>query len=93
MMAVVKLKTDQKKAITVPANAVLFNDNGSTVWVQNAHSTFEVRMVTTGIRNADEIEITSGLEINERVVTSGAYLLNSEFILKNGADPMAGMKM
>lgn len=93
MMAEVKLKTNEKKAITVPVNAVLVNSKGSTVWMQNADSTFEVRMVTTGIRNSDEVEITSGLKENERVVTSGAYLLNSEYILKNGSDPMAGMKM
>jgi hypothetical protein len=27
------------------------------------------------------------------VVTSGAYLLNSEFIFEHGKNPMAGMKM
>jgi membrane fusion protein, copper/silver efflux system len=93
MMAEVKLRTNEKKAVTVSVNAVLVNSNGSTVWVQNPDSTFEVRMVTTGIRNSDEVEITYGLKENERVVTSGAYLLNSEYILKNGSDPMAGMKM
>jgi len=93
MMAEVKLKTIEKKAITVPVNAVLVDSKGSSVWVENADSTFEVRMVTTGIRNSDKVEIVSGLKENERVVTSGAYLLNSEYIFKNGANPMEGMKM
>jgi len=93
MMAEVKLKTNEKKAITVPLNAVLVDSKSSSVWIQNADSTFEVRMVMTGIRNSVEVEITSGLKENERVVISGAYLLNSEYILKNGSDPMAGMKM
>ena len=86
-------ETIEKKAITVPVNAVLVDSKGSAVWVQNADSTFEVRMVTTGIRNSDKVEIVSGLKENERVVTSGDYLLNSEYIFKNGANPMAGMKM
>ncbi|MEI9934953.1 MAG: hypothetical protein WDM71_08915 [Ferruginibacter sp.] len=50
-------------------------------------------MVTTGTDDGDFIEITSGLQTGEVVVTSGAYLLNSEYIFRNGSDPMAGMKM
>jgi len=45
------------------------------------------------MQTSDEIEITSGLHENEVVVTSGAYLINSEYILKNGSGAMEGMKM
>lgn len=93
MMAEVMLKTSEKNAISIPVNAVIVDSKGSSVWVQDSTGNFEVRMVTTGIRNSDEVEITSGLKENEKVVISGAYLLNSEYILKIGANPMAGMKM
>ncbi|MEO7047631.1 MAG: efflux RND transporter periplasmic adaptor subunit, partial [Ferruginibacter sp.] len=64
-----------------------------TVWIQKNPGVYEIRMVKTGISENDAIEITSGLTKGEVVVTSGAYLLNSEYIFKQGADPMAGMKM
>jgi Cu(I)/Ag(I) efflux system membrane fusion protein len=47
-------------------------------------------MVKTGVENFDEVEITEGLKENEVIAATGAYLLYSEFILKRGADPMAG---
>ena len=52
-----------------------------------------MRMVKTGIDENDAIEITSGLETGEVVVTSGAYLLNSEYIFEHGSNSMAGMDM
>ncbi len=48
-------------------------------------------MVSTGIESGDRIEITYGLEQSEAVVIKGAYLINSEFIFKKCASPMAGM--
>ena len=46
-------------------------------------------MVETGQETDDRIEIISGLSSGDVVVTSGVYLLHSEFIFKRGADPMA----
>jgi Cu(I)/Ag(I) efflux system membrane fusion protein len=56
-------------------------------------NTFKNKMVTVGSESNDRIEITYGLKEGEAVVTSGAYLLNSEYIFKRGASPMAGMNM
>jgi membrane fusion protein, copper/silver efflux system len=41
----------------------------------------------------DRIEITSGLKEGDIIVISGAYLINSEYIFKTGADPMTGHDM
>ncbi|MDR6824787.1 Cu(I)/Ag(I) efflux system membrane fusion protein [Arcicella sp. BE139] len=80
-------------SITLPTDAVIRDDKGVTVWIQTGKNTFKSKMVEIGIESENKIEIKSGLNIKDVVVTSGAYLLNSEFIFKNGADPMAGMKM
>ena len=45
------------------------------------------------MENGERIEIKSGLKAGGIVVMTGAYLLNSEYIFKNGANPMEGMKM
>jgi Cu(I)/Ag(I) efflux system membrane fusion protein len=50
-------------------------------------------MVQTGLETDDRIEITSGLNEGDIIVISGAYLLQSEYIFKKGANPMEGMKM
>ena len=91
MMAYVTVKLNSKKAITVPTNAVIRNNKMPTVWIQNKEGTFEAKMVTLGIESKNHIEITSGLELGETVVISGAYLLNSEYVFKKGADPIAGL--
>ena len=41
-------------------------------------------MVKTGIAENDAIEITSGISTGDIVVTSGAYLLNCEYVFKHG---------
>lgn len=93
MFATIRLITKTINALVLPVDAVLQEARGNSVWIRNNDGTFENRMVLTGIRNNDEIEITTGVEEGENVVISGAYLINSEYILKRDADPMAGMKM
>jgi|SRR6185437_16210912 len=80
-------------SITLPSDAVLRDSDGAMVWIQTNPGVYEMRMVTTGIDENDAIEITSGLETGEVVVTSGAYLLNSEYIFEHGSNSMAGMDM
>lgn len=70
--------------LAVPKSAVLL-EKMKTVWVLAHDNTFEQRMVKTGAENKYWIEITSGIKQGEIVVTEGAYLISSEFILKSGA--------
>lgn len=93
MLATIRLKIKSKNALVLPVDAILQEAKGNSVWIQKADSTFESRMVITGIRNNDEIEIMDGLIDGENVVVTGAFLINSEFKLKRDADPMGGMKM
>ncbi|GAB3532483.1 efflux RND transporter periplasmic adaptor subunit [Pontibacter brevis] len=76
--------------LAVPTDAVIRDESGSHVWVQTGKNTFQARMVTLGEESAENVAILNGLKENEKVVTSGAYLLYSEFVLKKGANPMAG---
>lgn len=70
--------------LAVPKSAVLL-EKMKAVWVLAHENTFEQRMVETGVENKYWIEITSGLKQGDVVVTDGAYLINSEFILRSGA--------
>ncbi|MEJ6981894.1 efflux RND transporter periplasmic adaptor subunit [Pedobacter sp. P351] len=71
-------------AVSLPLEAVLRDENGSYVWVKTKGNTFTSRKVITGAEDADKIVITSGISGGEEIVTSGAYLLHSEFVLKRG---------
>jgi Cu(I)/Ag(I) efflux system membrane fusion protein len=93
MSVYIILQNKQRNALTLPAAAVLRDSKGASVWVQTKPGIYEIRMVKTGIAENDAVEIISGLNTGEAVVTTGAYLLNSEYIFQHGADPMAGMKM
>jgi Cu(I)/Ag(I) efflux system membrane fusion protein len=89
MPAYVVLKSTPIKSMTLPINAVLRDGRMATVWVRSGKNSFKNRMVETGLESDDRIEIRSGLQNGDVVVISGAYLLNSEYIFKKGAEPMA----
>lgn len=88
MPVYVFIKNAQKKALTLPIDAVLRNSNVAMVWVQTASNTFKTRMVELGLETDDMIEIKSGIKDGDIIVTQGVYLLNSEYIFKNGVNPM-----
>lgn len=93
MAAYVILKANINNTLTLPIDAVIRDSKGASVWVQTSKDVFKNKMVTIGIETNDRVEITSGMSPGEVVVTQGAYLINSEYVFKNGASPMAGMKM
>jgi membrane fusion protein, copper/silver efflux system len=92
MQANILLKSEPKKVIALPMDAVLQNSRNSIVWVETRGNTFEPRIVITGIQADDRIEILSGLNDSDRVVVSGAYLLNSEYVFKHGINPLENNK-
>ena len=93
MPAYVVLKNRQTNSLTLPTGAVIRSEKHSVVWLQTGHNTYKSVMVETGVEDGDRIEIKSGVKEGDIVVTSGAYLLNSEYIFKRGANPMEGYGM
>jgi len=93
MPAYVLLKSPQRKTLTLPADAVLRDGKGATVWIQTSEKNYKSIMVEIGLESDDRIEIKSGLREGDIVVITDAYLLQSEYIFKKGANQMDGMKM
>lgn len=83
MMVYVNPKKVSQPVLSVPKSAVLL-EKMKTVWIKINETTFEQRMVETGAENKYLIEMLSGIKEGEIIVTSGAYLISSEFILKSG---------
>lgn len=90
MLANISLQTEKKKSYTLPIDAIVQDSKGANVWVRNPDGVFENKMVTVGMQNSSQIEIIDGLKEGDVVVVKGAYLLNSEYIFKKGANPMEG---
>lgn len=95
MQANVVLPGKNGSTLAVPTDAVIRDESGSHVWVQTGKGIFQSRMVTFGEESFDNVAILSGIKEGDSVVTSGAYLLYSEFVLKKGGSmaEMPGMDM
>jgi Cu(I)/Ag(I) efflux system membrane fusion protein len=94
MLAYISAISNRQKTLAVPVSALITNGKGSMVWIRNTDGSFSMRQVSLGTGNQIYTPIISGLAEGDLVVTSGAYLLNSEYIFKNGDDKsMANMKM
>jgi RND family efflux transporter MFP subunit len=79
------------RRLTVPAEAVLDSGTAKTVFLDRGNGLFEPRQVETGQRIGDRVEVVKGLRPGERIVTSAAFLLNSETQMKSAMGAMPGM--
>jgi Cu(I)/Ag(I) efflux system membrane fusion protein len=91
--ASVSLLQEHATGLSLPSAAVIRDEKGATVWVLTGPGIFMNRMVMIGTEAGGRIAITQGLQAGEVAAVTGAYLINSEYIFKHGADPMAGMDM
>jgi Cu(I)/Ag(I) efflux system membrane fusion protein len=89
MFVDVELPIALPAGIAVPIDAVLDSGLTKTVFVERRPGVFEPRQVETGWRFNDRIEIVKGLVGGERVVVSGAFLLDSETRIRR-AQPDTG---
>ncbi len=85
----VQLSIGKPKNSTVIPTSSLLEDYGSySVIVELSGESFERRPVTIGRKNGNLVEITSGLEVGEMVVSIGAYQV--KMAAMSGAVPAHG---
>ncbi len=74
MFADLLVETQRRhEGLAVPKAAVMTEAGETVVYVQHGGESFQRRQVDVGIRDADLVEIRSGLQSGERVATKGAY--------------------
>ncbi len=61
-----------KDAVMVPVNAVRHGAKGDFVWVLKEDKTVTMRSITRGEATVDKVQIASGLQAGEKVITEGA---------------------
>jgi cobalt-zinc-cadmium efflux system membrane fusion protein len=74
---VIKLGTNGG-AVAVPISAVLDDGGERLVFIRTETGRFEPRHVVTGTREDDFVEIVSGVEVGEEIVTIGNFQLKSK---------------
>ena len=87
-------------AVTVPVDAILDSGLKQTVFVDQGNGCFEPRVVETGWRLSNRVEVLQGLAAGERIAVSGNFLFDSESRMELAAagitgslakDPVSGM--
>jgi Cu(I)/Ag(I) efflux system membrane fusion protein len=87
MFVDVEFPVDFPLALAVPADSIVDSGLRKTVFVDHGNGYLEPRLVETGRRIGDEVEVTKGLVPGERIVISGTFLIDSESRMKTGAKP------
>jgi membrane fusion protein, copper/silver efflux system len=91
MYATVRLSTTARSALSVPRSAVVQTGERALVFVDMGDGKLMPHTVQIGRSGSDYIEILSGLQAGQRVVTSAQFLIDSESNLGEAMKAMAGM--
>lgn len=90
MYAQVEIAVAGSPQLVVPNSAVIDNGTRRVVLVDKGEGRFEPRDVKLGARGDEYTAVTDGVREGERVVTSAAFLLDSEANLKAALGALTG---
>lgn len=80
--ATVALETHS--ALTVPAAAIVRTGTDPIVFIVESEGVFKPRVVKTGVEDGGFVQILSGLQAGERVVSTGAFLIDAQSQITGG---------
>ncbi len=86
MYAEIVLQANFGARFVVPVEAVIFAGDRRVVFEDLGEGRLAPRIIQTGLRNTDYIEVLSGLDDGAQIVTSGTFLIASESRLTSGLD-------
>ncbi|MDH3505402.1 MAG: FixH family protein, partial [Nitrospirota bacterium] len=93
MYGTVQIQVNRGSKLVVPEEAVLDSGTRQVVYVVRGEGMFEPRQVTLGPKVGGYYEIIEGLALDERIATSGTFLLDSESKLKASSNMMGALGM
>ncbi|SOY44444.1 efflux RND transporter periplasmic adaptor subunit [Cupriavidus taiwanensis] len=80
---------DQKEALVIPLESVIRTGQRTIVMVDAGKAGYVATEVKTGREAAGMVEILSGLQAGQKVVTSGQFLIDSEASLRGTTERMS----
>ncbi|HSF10126.1 MAG TPA: FixH family protein [Nitrospirales bacterium] len=93
MYGTVQIQVNRGSKLAVPEEAVLDSGIRQIVYVVRGEGMFEPRQVTLGPKVGGYYEVVEGLALDERVATSGTFLLDSESKLMASSNMMGALGM
>ncbi len=90
MYADVIIEAPLGRYLSIPANALIDTGQRKVVYVEVNPGQYEMRNVITGIGTEGYVQVIKGLAENEKVVTDGNFLLDSQTTLARGQSLLYG---
>ncbi len=90
MFGEVTLRTAARDGLRIPADALIDSGTRKVVFVALGEGKFQPREVAVGPVTGDQVEVLSGLEEGEKVVTRANFLVDSESRLRASLATMGG---
>ncbi len=92
MFGDVLLEGPARPGLRIPADAVLHTGTRDVVFIALGQGRFTPREVQLGARNGNDVEVRSGLEAGQQVVTRANFLVDSESQLRASLAAMTEKK-
>ena len=89
MFVDVEFPVDLPSAVHVPVDSVMASGTSKQVFVERTPGVYEPRSVQTGWEFGGRVQILSGVNEGERVVRSGAFMLDSETRMRRQSEKPA----
>lgn len=89
MLLTVKVVTQQKQALMVPERVIVQIGDNAYVYLVDGDAVARRRLVELGTRKGGMVEVLSGLDAGERVVTQGVIKLRDGVPVRLAGDPVA----
>jgi membrane fusion protein, copper/silver efflux system len=93
MYGTIQIQVNRGSKLAVPEEAVLDSGTRQVVYVVRGEGMFEPRQVTLGPKVGGYYEVVEGLALDERIATSGTFLLDSESKLMASSNMMGALGM
>ena len=90
MFGEVTLQSEKREGLRIPADAVIDSGTKKVVFVALDEGKFQPREIQVGSVNGDSVEVVSGLQAGEKVVTRANFLIDSESRLRASLAAMGG---
>lgn len=79
--------------LVIPKEAVIESGQKQLVFIHHGGGRLEPRLIKTGMKGEEYLEVLEGVREGDHVVTSANFLVDSESRLKSAVESMGGMGM
>ncbi len=89
----VELRVDLGIRLAIPQEAIIESGQKQLVFLHHGGGKLEPRLIKSGMKTGEWVEVLTGLKEGDHIVTSANFLIDSESRLKSAVDSMGGMGM